>query len=357
MAPTIAMGVRITGEDAGGAPFGQVGSVAISSDGLIHVVDELAREVRVFDPKGAPVRTYGGPGEGPGEFGRIGPAVIGTDGRVWVENLRTRRLEVFDPDGAWLESQPAPSAYMGGGQRTWTTDGRLIMMDLAAAGSERPVLIVHRLDDRGRLARVGPAIGLPEFEPPTLIEVTTPDGRYSESLFPPFGTIPQAVFDVHGSVWTTMGEVEGYALRRQDLATGDVSVIQRNAGRARIPARVREDAWRELRSQLGSGIPESRVPLSVVPEHYPALDQFAISADGLLWVLRSVDDDRRVLEVFDSDGRYLGRPRLDVDLRGVRLIEIRDPAIYAVHSDSLGVQTVLRLDMVAPARGEAVNAR
>jgi len=43
--------------------------IAVGSNGDIYAVDAVARTIRVFADDGRPLRSFGGPGEGPGEFG------------------------------------------------------------------------------------------------------------------------------------------------------------------------------------------------------------------------------------------------------------------------------------------------
>lgn len=48
--------------------FGEIESVAVDSDGRIYVLDQMAREIRVFDAEGRHVQTVGRKGGGPGEY-------------------------------------------------------------------------------------------------------------------------------------------------------------------------------------------------------------------------------------------------------------------------------------------------
>ena len=73
-------------------PFLNVTSLALDGDGNVYVLDQGARNIRVFDSTGAPVRTIGREGQGPAEFGR--PYSL-----AWVGDT----LAVFDPGNGRIE--------------------------------------------------------------------------------------------------------------------------------------------------------------------------------------------------------------------------------------------------------------
>lgn len=74
--------------------FGSVWSIAVDDDRNVHVLDEQAQHVRVFDSAGLYVETLGGPGEGPGEFSRAEAMALLPDGRVVVRDPGNQRAQV-----------------------------------------------------------------------------------------------------------------------------------------------------------------------------------------------------------------------------------------------------------------------
>lgn len=71
-------------DDANAVVFGQVGSLAVDSDGRVYVVDAQARQINVFSADGDFLRTLGRQGEGPGEFREPRGLVLMPDGAIGV---------------------------------------------------------------------------------------------------------------------------------------------------------------------------------------------------------------------------------------------------------------------------------
>src|SRR5690606_8034144 len=101
---------RIGNVDDPSIGFSRIGGVAQTADGLLVVLEQQAREIRVYDPDGSLLRRFGGPGSGPGEF--RSPGAMGSSGdTIWVYDFLNARLTLFRTDGTLLETVP------GGGFR------------------------------------------------------------------------------------------------------------------------------------------------------------------------------------------------------------------------------------------------
>ena len=75
--------------------FGRVRDVSIDDAGNILVLDDQARDVRVFASDGTHVQTFGGPGDGPGELADVTAIQWLADGRLLVLG-RPRRGNLFE---------------------------------------------------------------------------------------------------------------------------------------------------------------------------------------------------------------------------------------------------------------------
>ena len=82
--------------------FGKISGIGVDGSGEIYVADVLARNVRVFGPSGAYVRTIGHPGSGPGEFGSNVAGVFVVDDQLLVPDLANQRVSRFDQDGIFV---------------------------------------------------------------------------------------------------------------------------------------------------------------------------------------------------------------------------------------------------------------
>lgn len=86
--------------------------LAISSEGVVHLIDEGTARVIRLSP-GGEIQSdlvFGGKGAGPGEL--MGPKHLAVDaaGNVFVADLRLGRVSKFAPDGTYLTSTNVPRA-------------------------------------------------------------------------------------------------------------------------------------------------------------------------------------------------------------------------------------------------------
>ena len=93
-----------------------------------------------------------------------------------------------------------------------------------------------------------------------------------------------------------------------------------------------------------------RIDRSRLPSEKPALVSLYVDEEEQLWVLPvTADGDRgRLLDVFDVDGRYLGRLRLPFEMRTGPIPVFRNGSIYAVTMDEFGVPYVVQARIVKP---------
>lgn len=82
-----------------------VAAAARRSDGNLVVVDRGSRTVRLYDPQGTFLKTFGGPGSGPGEFTDPGPVLVTAGDSVVVWDNALFRATRFDPHGELADVQ------------------------------------------------------------------------------------------------------------------------------------------------------------------------------------------------------------------------------------------------------------
>ena len=130
--------------------FGEVSDVALSHDDRIFVLDGHAQQVRVFDPSGEFVESFGGLGDGPEEMRGAYEIAVERGGDVLVFGTG-RHVKVFHSTPAgyrFREFRPLPIA---GGKACTTGSGRLIV----AGGDTRTPrnVVLHELLGRGEPVR------------------------------------------------------------------------------------------------------------------------------------------------------------------------------------------------------------
>lgn len=330
--------------------FGNVVSLTIDELDRLWIADSQTGDVRVFDADGEFVRAVGQPGEGPGEFGSIGSVRRGPEGHMWIADTGLGRYEVFDTAGTRIGGHRMPLRFGG----FWLS-GLFYQVDFREQTPGR-VYRIYRLADSGTLEPDGRVFGFPEPPPePPMIEYR--DGDRAWILPAPYTRNYDWVFGPDLDLWWSNGEDRGgrYEIRRIDLTSGNtlrtivrqyepvaISDAVRVAGVEAVLQNVRLD--RGLRS---AARPSERA-MRVVPRVYPPFQSFHRSRDGTLWVRRYIDEGVQSFDIFDEQGRLLGQPELPAGFGSMSVRSIREDRMYVIDTDELGVDYVVRLEIVKP---------
>lgn len=154
-----------------------------------------------------------------------------------------------------------------------------------------------------------------------------------------------------GGVWLTHGD--RYEIRRLDGRGRLRSVLRRPRPRAALTLEIEERFKAELATEADNPAALAMLENAVFPDSLPAVAGLWTSeADGRLWV--GVMDPTRplrleepnALDVFEADGRYLGRLGIPAGLRPTR---ITADHVYGVWRDELDVSHARRYRII---RGE-----
>ena len=331
--------------------FGHISALDIGSDGSIYVLDDQARQVRVFDSTGAATHRFGGPGSGPGELGlAVLSILIGLADTIFVPDQLTDRINVYLPSGEPQNSLPHPRAA-GGTAWSWAVQpsGSLLYRGfslewdgiLRYSRSGAVPDTVMRFDYTFDIPEIGGDLGSGSFRVVDEVLRVLPsyhvlkDGRIAT------GTTDAYRIYVHrpdGTLERVINRPEG----RRAISPADEQAI--------------EDLWgRRSRAQF---IPqEMRANYAIaLPDSFPAFASISEGPDGTLWVQQiaqpsDMDPDglgdlsyerlgSRTWDVFDRDGRYLGAVTLPYTLR---LLRTRGDFVYGVAKGPYDEDRVVRL--------------
>lgn len=320
--------------------FGTVVALGADPEGRIFVLDNQARQLRVFDADGTHLRSLGREGAGPGEFRNPVGLALHPDGSVWVVDPGNGRYTVFGPDGTLRSTHPRPFGYFawpwpGGFDR----EGRLYDV----AGPESFVRLSPDLLPRDTMA-------LPE-DNGRRIHVTRGDGAGMMSLVPPFSPRMHWQFDPRGYLWSASSGSFRFLQRR--LAGDTVRIARRDHSPVPVTAAERDSIREVLESSIASWGEGVVVEGDLrVPDHKPAFQAFQVDDDGYLWVDSYVESGRaRRLEVFGPDGVHLGPVGIDPGLETVNVRPyFRTGRLYAVVRDEFGVENVVRYRIAGKSR-------
>jgi hypothetical protein len=330
----------------------RVTGVRVLDDGRLIVSNSGSQEVRIYDPSGSLLASFGREGPGPGEFARFsGMQLLHlTSDSVVVNDGAQRRLQVWGLDGTfgravsvqpvhgfgnvslvgrldsghWLGVGPVGSGALGG------EPGDLIEMPLALLSYTADLTSaseIVRLTGRPRVVNElgGGAIHFP-FVP------LTPEPVYAVSGDKVLVGVPGSP-EVHRV--SRNGEVE--AVVRWNAPRTPVDEVW-----ARFATHFVENAPEDRRMALARLVRMRELP---VPEFLPIMQRMLVDAVGNVWIelYRLPWQLDRRWHVLDPRGRWLGELPTP---EGLDVMSIGEDYILGRSFDELGVERVVsyRLD-------------
>lgn len=324
--------LRLGSADEGGPElFGSIADFLVDDDGRIHVLDRQEKEIRVFDADGAHVRTYARSGAGPGEL-RDPIGLAARNDRVWVVDPGNARYAVFDTSGAFVETvRRRVGSYSVPWRGGFDEDGRLWEVSSISGenGSRRAIL---RLDEEWAPRDT---FFLPDVEEEAFV---LERGRSRMSAGVPFA--PSLFFGIAPSgrhLW--VGYSAEYRFAKTTLEGDTLLVVEREHDPVPVTGEDRERELERLEWFTRQG---GKVDRGRIPDTKPAFGWSFATPDGGVWVGQEPDSypvvDSR-FDVFDSEGRYLGR--IDSPLLPWPPL-FRGDRVYGIDRDTLGVTYVVR---------------
>ena len=377
--------------------FGSVRDVLESRDGSVIVLDFQSSALRQYDAKGVYLRTFGRKGQGPGEYTL--PINVGVlpDGRVLLLDIGNARVNVYAPTGepsdTWLLK--APAIRIAASRLTVDSTGTAVVAArVTPEGSATSQLRFLRFAPDGRIVDTLSAPKL-DYERP-FANVST--GRMTGAAVIPF--YPEARFVWSPLGYIVGGLPDRYAVevllpgsssrltdpdgpRIQDVVRPAGSATSALRYRGPTPSRAPGDPVMSIRravpnlpisdeqraaeragveSVMQQMAPGSRFTGPDIPRTKPAYKDLRIGEDGTIWVFVSMPGERympdppanpasgagpvlprwrepAVWDVFEPDGRYLGRVSKPANVTILRMSRDR---VWGTLADDDGVQLVKR---------------
>lgn len=340
--------------------FGQIGFMAVGSDGRIFVLDAQAQQIKTFGAEGEFQHTIGQPGGGPGE---IGPGALfvltGPGDTLIVPDMANQRVNLFLTDGSDAGSFPLSLA-----------DGMPMLFQATSAG----MLTVQR--------RPMPAPNQPVRDSMDAVVVITTGGAVTDTLmtfpsgrtFRMSGGTPEINLYTQESVWRLTEDRKLVHGLNDDYRFGLYAsdgtcerIVTKPFERQPVSERDQRAVMSFLeRAWTVAGMPPSMLPqlrnIVHFAEHFPAFSAIQTGPGGTIWVQQvqsaaALSDEEleqyNLLEdtgapewdVFDAAGRFLGV--VSMPKRFAPRVFHGDE-IYGVWRDELDVQYVMRLRVVTP---------
>lgn len=343
--------------------LGRVGSLAVSPSGEIYLVDAQVPALRKYDADGRWQVTLGRIGGGPGEYRQPdGGLAVLSDGRVVLRDPGNSRLVVYGPEGDFLDQWPLNVGGFASPRKLYRTrDDRLHSM--VFLDTDRPPTQWN-----AGLTRYAPdgtvidTLAIPDlhYAPPTVH--ADRDGRTSVFAVP-FSPKAPWTLSSDGDLIVGIGEQYRFTVLREAAPR----VIERDVAPVATTVAEREDQEHRLTWMMQRFFPGWRWNGPPIPEVKPAYTSLFAGEAGRIWVvaatpgIRVANEDEAevvqdpgarpaprfrepvVFDLFESDGRYLGRVLAPAGLQVRPEPVIRGDTVWAVHTDpDLGTPRVVR---------------
>ncbi|WP_419950444.1 hypothetical protein [Candidatus Palauibacter sp.] len=314
----------------------RVGGAMRLSDGRIVVANAGTGELRVYDPDGVHLASWGGQGDGPGEFGAMAPGGVEPwpGDSLMATDPFSSRISIFSANGTFGRAL----RLQGGYQRVVgpLPDGRVFAATLTSfergepGTSEiiRPDLEYGILEADGSVLR-----DLGAYRGSELYLVNTTDGPPFPRPYP----FDRSAFDFMWGDLVVITTNDRYEIRAYRTDGSLARIIRRDHG-VRAPTRADLRDAVALRNPDRPGALEAVADMPLV-EAFPAFAQVLVDRLGYLWVeeFRLPGEQHRLWTVFDPEGRALGM----VEMPGSFAVrEIGEDYILGTREDALDIEYV-----------------
>lgn len=294
--------------------FGALAAVVLSS-GEIAVANSGTSEVRLYDPEGGHLRSFGRGGDGPGEFRGMSWIGVGAGDTIVVYDLFLRRATWLPSDGGGARTLALDPVGRGGFPEPIGLSGTGLVMRTGfdrqfGRGERRDTVQLYLYDDAGAVAdSLGSYPGRERFF------YAAPDGSFSAQFTPIYGR-------------------DGYAhVRSGRLAVGSSDVFEIDVfDDARLTLRIRaadrprpvvqadvERVRQARRSALQGMIRERALPaIDELParETLPAFEGLQVDQERWIWIRYASrhSGEAQGWLVLDPDGVPAARVEVPHDL-------------------------------------------
>lgn len=335
--------------------FGQIAGIDIGSDGRIYVIDQQARQIRVFSPEGDFLMAMGEEGSGPGELSQgAGPVFVGPGDTVTVPDMMQQRITRYTASGEPAGSHPLPM-----------TEGISARWDQTPDQSLLNQAVIMQMP------------GQPEVEQKNLLLRRSPGGEIVDTLLQMpvgqtvsfAGNTPSITLFESEPMWAMgpegrlyYGINSEYRLQARS-PEGDLQrIIAKEFERRPVTESDQTEYRRIIRGMWeDQGMPPQALDMMSnalgFAEFYPAFANLLGGPEGTLWVQHIQTPDEVAeqggtfniqdmggadWEVFDDQGRLLGT--IQMPPRFTPLM-FQDDSIWGILRDEFDVQYAARMNV------------
>lgn len=350
---------RVGEGDDPATSFATITSVAVGPDGRLLVWDSRTPALRVYSADGTLVRAVGRVGGGPGEYRRVNGIAALPDGRWVLWDGGNARINVYAADGTYETKWRVPitgfstsnALFADGKGHLWLT-----FSVWAPDNSSRRTAWL-RMDQSGATIDTVFAPEPDGVDP----ELVAREGGSAASYDLPYGRSLEAAPGSHGSlIWAVSAP---YLIHSR--MGSRVLRIEREWDPVAIPDEERAQQRASTVAGLRMTQPAYTWDGPEISREKPPIESIQSGADGRIWVSISTESERydppppppgpfalipqvryrpveRRWDVFEPDGRYLGRVRAP---RNVPPRAVRGNHAWGVWTGDDDVPTLVKLQI------------
>lgn len=316
----------------------QLLGTSLGPDGRVYVLDFVGRTIHVFSPGGRPIRTLGGPGQGPSELSAPVASGWSREGELWVADWEGLKYVVFDTAGGLVRTFRRPWGPVARRQFPLmdvdgvgivdqaTEDGTLVLLRVAPDGGRRDTLGVVPFEG-GPSRAVSDAFTVhrsPELE--RVVRDYVPRMRWA--------------IDPSGGIWTASTDELRFIKRDWD---GDTLMVVTADHRA---SRLTGEDERLISRALGP----ARLDRSDLRAARPVLERLTVIDGGYLLVqtVETPGEASSRFDVYDPGGRYLGELDVGFPVDGVGTFGGRGDVLLGTALGAMDVPLVVGVELIRP---------
>jgi len=281
-----------------GNNFSNITALAVRPDGSVFIVDSKESRVLAFDGKGKYRLTFGKKGQGPGELNTPVGISISPNDEVIVEDALNQRLAFFTLEGKFLRHLSTAKAR-GLNGILMDSQGRIVARSMGLAEGGQLTMDVKTYDKDLNPKRPLASVAF---------------GNPLQGGINPFSAM-STVYALDGRGNLFFGTQKGYQIKVIDFDGKAARTIERDFDPVPITKEDKEEMLNLVQVNAGGVNVKDMIAW---PDVFPPYGYFIVAEDGRLLV-RTFEKGKTKKEyywdVFDTEGRYIFRMPLRLDLR------------------------------------------
>jgi DNA-binding beta-propeller fold protein YncE len=316
--------------------FYRARDIEADNEGNIYVLDIGDKQIKVYNKNGQFLKVISRKGQGPGEL--LSPIDIYIDERdlIYISDSENNRISIFNKQGDIINSKNFKEVSVGKIIGVNSQGEIILIMDKRSAESDRNYIV---LDFSVNMYSPGFEFlkNLHNLSIP-IMQIFVKDGSML-ALSVPFQNRLCSTTDPMGYIY--LGESQDYMVQVFSPKGGLIRKVLKECEKSKI---TKQDIENYVNEQYLEDKNERKFWLSTVteeiraPEWKPVFETFFFAQSKLLVQrLDYSEKENSVLDVFDSEGRYMAKVPLKISPR-----IWKGNNIYTLEEDEEGYQVVKR---------------